>query len=178
MTQTPPSPPRPTAVAASPRSVAPAKPALPRFAGHLPPWRRRQVLYLRALAVVLLVSGLWQWSWALGMIEPGGRAFLELRGAARNALGAFAVLDLVAAVGLWLAAAWGPVLFACDVLASAALHTFSPDTHGSAPVSTTLWMLLLAVTVVLALLRIREARNVDAERRRQRKEERRRPPAA
>lgn len=144
----------------------------------LPPWRRRRLYYLRALAVVLLVSGLWQCAYGLGAFTIDGRSFLELRGPARNALAAFAVLDLVAAVGLWLGAIWGPVLFAVDVVAIVALRTFSAETHGSAPLLNSVWGVLLAIVIVFAVLVRLEARGIDARRRSERKASRRRAPTA
>jgi uncharacterized membrane protein (DUF2068 family) len=157
----------------SPNAGQHAGPA-PSRAPLAPPWRRRRTHYLRALAILLLISGLWQCSFALGAFTLDGRSFLDLRGPARNALTAFAVLDLVAAVGLWLGAVWGPVLFAVDTIAAVALRTFSAETHGSAPIMNTLWLLLLAGLVVFTVLVRLEASSIDATRRRERKANRRR----
>lgn len=163
---------------ASPPPTAAQPPVPSRAPLALPPWRLRRLYYLRALAVVLLLSGLWQCAYALGGFTIDGRSFLDLRGPARNALAAFAVLDLVGAVGLWLGAVWGPVLFAVDVIAIVALRTFSAETHGSAPLLNGFWGLLLLVLVVLTVLVRLEARGIDARRRNERKASRRRPVAS
>ena len=42
----------------------------------------------------------------------------------------FAVLDLVAAVGLWLAAAWGAVLWLASVVSMASVEVFFPQIYG------------------------------------------------
>lgn len=165
----------PKDTASPPPSAAAVDPAPSRAPLSLPTWRRRRVYYLRALAIVLLISGLWQCAYGLGAFTLDGRSFLELRGAARNAVAAFAVLDLVAAVGLWLGAIWGPVLFAVDVIAIVALRTFASDTHGTAPMQNALWIALLVVLLVMTVLVRLEGRSIDARRRSERKANRRRP---
>ena len=42
----------------------------------------------------------------------------------------FAVIDLVAAVGLWLAAAWGAVVWLTAVVSMAAVEMFFPQVYG------------------------------------------------
>ena len=42
----------------------------------------------------------------------------------------FAVIDLVAAVGLWLAAAWGAVIWLTSVVSMAAVEVFFPQVYG------------------------------------------------
>lgn len=157
----------------SPASVASPVPTRAPLA--LPPWRRRRLAYLRAIAVVLLVSGLWQCAYALGGFTIDGRTFLEMRGPVRNAIAAFAVLDLVAAVGLWLGAVWGPVLFAIDVIAIIALRNLATETHGSAVLLDGLWIALVAGFVALSVVVHIEGRGIDARRRDERKANRRRP---
>jgi uncharacterized membrane protein (DUF2068 family) len=165
----------PKDTASTPPSAAAVNPVPSRAPLSLPTWRRRRILYLRAVAIILLVSGLWQCAYGLGAFTVDGRTFLELRGPIRNAVAAFAVLDLVAAVGLWLGAIWGPVLFAVDVVAIVALRTFASETHSPAPMQNTLWIALLAVLLVLTVLVRFEGRSIDARRRSERKASRRRP---
>ena len=42
----------------------------------------------------------------------------------------FAVIDLVAAVGLWLAAAWGAVVWLTAVVSMAVVEVFFPQVYG------------------------------------------------
>ena len=42
----------------------------------------------------------------------------------------FAVIDLVAAVGLWLAAAWGGVVWLTAAISMAAIELFFPQVYG------------------------------------------------
>jgi hypothetical protein len=120
--------------------------------------------------------GLWEWSVALGLTSIDGKTFLELRGPVRNALGAFLVVDLASAIGLWLGATWGPVLFLANVAVSVLLHTVYKDTHGAAPIASAIWVGLAVVLVALSLLVRRETHELENLRRKQRKERRMKKP--
>ena len=50
----------------------------------------------------------------------------------------FAVIDLVAAVGLWLAAAWGAVVWLTAVVSMAVVEVFFPQVYGGS-VFVVLW---------------------------------------
>src|SRR5262249_60090281 len=74
-------------------------------------WTQRLVLFLRAMAVVSMIKGLYHWAQVCG-IGFGEVVPFETRSIAwQTATVFFAVIDLVAAVGLWLAAAWGAVIW-------------------------------------------------------------------
>src|SRR5262249_39420223 len=73
------------------------------------PWTRRFVLFLRAMAAVSLLKGLYHWAMIVGIGQGPFSAFETNSTAWQAATIYFAVIDLVAAVGLWLAAAWGGV---------------------------------------------------------------------
>jgi len=65
-------------------------------------WTWRLVLFLRAMAVVSLLKGLYHWARVTGISLDEGQPF-ELHSIAwQTATVFFAVIDLVAAVGLWL----------------------------------------------------------------------------
>lgn len=70
-------------------------------------WGRVFRIYLRALAVLTLVRGLGHWAVICGGPNADGIAFEDLAPALQAATVFFAVIELVAGVGLWLAAAWG-----------------------------------------------------------------------
>ena len=71
-------------------------------------WNKLLVIFLRVMAVLSMVQGLLLWQ-ALLMHRPSLLASLGF--AQASGLVIFAVLDLVAATGLWLPAAWGGVLW-------------------------------------------------------------------
>src|SRR4051812_49674397 len=70
-------------------------------------WTRRLVLFLRIMAAISLFKGLYHWSLVLGIADGEGSTFEQASMPWQAATIFFAVIDLVAAVGLWLAAAPG-----------------------------------------------------------------------
>ncbi|MEZ5839923.1 MAG: DUF6163 family protein [Hyphomicrobiales bacterium] len=68
------------------------------------------IWYLRGLALLFLLGGLVYWLRILGL-PIGGKAFAEMTIEWRVSTVYFAVLDLVAAVGLWLGVSWGSVMW-------------------------------------------------------------------
>src|ERR1700686_1978871 len=65
-------------------------------------WTRRLVLFLRFMAVLSVIKGLYHWAQVTGFIGGEEDAFENQPMAWQTATGYFAVIELVAAVGLWL----------------------------------------------------------------------------
>jgi len=80
------------------------------------------VIYVRFLSAVFLVAGLLRWATILGFGVPSGN-FLTLSSPVIVATLFFAVADLVAAVGLWLLASWGTVVWMISALTETALYS-------------------------------------------------------
>src|ERR1043165_583082 len=74
---------------------------------RMTPWTRRLILFLRIMAGVAMLKGIYHWSLVLGVGDGAGSTFENAGMAWQAATIFFAVIDLVSAVGLWLAAAWG-----------------------------------------------------------------------
>lgn len=72
------------------------------------------VVFMRLLAGLWVIQGLWQWSAILLPSEPLFDNVSAVRGAA---VIFFAIFDLVAAVGLWLAAPWGGIIWLLGAIA-------------------------------------------------------------
>src|ERR1700716_3374483 len=72
-------------------------------------WTRRLVFFLRIMAVVSVIKGLYHWAQVTGFIGGEEDAFENQAMAWQTATVYFAVIELVAAVGLWLATPWGAV---------------------------------------------------------------------
>ena len=66
------------------------------------------------------------------------------------------MLDLVAAVGLWLAAPWGAVLWLASVVSMAAVEVFFPQVYGGSIVVVLLETTLLGAYLFLAIVSARE----------------------
>ncbi|WP_237480932.1 DUF6163 family protein [Lichenibacterium dinghuense] len=69
------------------------------------------VAFMRVTAAVWILQGLLQWSAVLATGPGGLSPFSALAPAAMVAAVFFAVIDFVAAIGLWLAAPWGGVIW-------------------------------------------------------------------
>jgi len=72
------------------------------------------VVFMRLLAGLWVIQGLLQWSAILLPSEPLFDNVSALRG---GAVIFFAIYDLVAAVGLWLAAPWGGIIWLLGAIA-------------------------------------------------------------
>ncbi len=71
-------------------------------------WGLILVVFMRLLAGLWIVQGLVQWA---GFLVPADALFDHLTTGRAAAVIFFSVLDLLAAVGLWLATPWGGVLW-------------------------------------------------------------------
>jgi hypothetical protein len=87
-------------------------------------WGNLLVIFMRLLAMVWIGQGLAQWSSVLLPSQPLFDKVTQIWGAA---VIFFAVLDLVAAVGLWLATPWGGVLWLFSAIAQIFVAAAIPD---------------------------------------------------
>ena len=94
------------------------------------PWTRRLILFLRIMAGVSMAKGIHHWSLVLGIGDGAGSTFETAALPWQAATIFFAVIDLVAAVGLWLAAAWGGVVWLTATISMAAIELFFPQVYG------------------------------------------------
>ena len=94
-------------------------------------WTERLVIFLRAMAGVSMLKGLYHWAVVCGIGEGAGTSF-GAKGAIafQTATVFFAVIDLVAAVGLWLAAAWGAVVWLTSVISMIAVELLFTQVFG------------------------------------------------
>lgn len=69
------------------------------------------IVFMRCTAAIWFAQGLLQWSAVLASTPDGQSPLAALAPVALAATFFFAVMDFVAAVGLWLAASWGGVLW-------------------------------------------------------------------
>jgi hypothetical protein len=119
-------------------------------------WTWRLVVFLRIMAAVSMLKGLYHWSRVCG-IGVGERELFAYQSIAwQVATVFFAVIDLVAAVGLWLATAWGAVIWLMSVASILALEIFFPQVFGVGLLTGLLEGALLAIYLLLALMSARE----------------------
>jgi uncharacterized membrane protein (DUF2068 family) len=108
------------------------------------------------MATVSLTKGLFHWAQVCGIGAASNGGFEAHTVAWQAATVFFAVLDLVAAVGLWLAAAWGAVVWLTSVVSMAAVEVFFPQVYGGSITIVLIEMALLCVYLGLAIVSARE----------------------
>ena len=119
-------------------------------------WATRLVLFLRVMAGVALIKGLYYWAIVCGVGAPTPQGFDSYAMPYQSATVFFAVIDLVAAVGLWLAAPWGAVVWLTSVISMAAVEALFPQIYGGNVWVIAAELALLGVYLLLALLAARE----------------------
>jgi len=119
-------------------------------------WTRRLVLFLRIMAVVSVAKGLYHWAQVTGFIGGEEEAFENQSLAWQTATVYFAVIELVAAVGLWLATPWGAVVWLTTVVSMAVIELMFPSIYGGSIVVVTFELVMLSAYLVLAWMAARE----------------------
>src|SRR5881397_944087 len=119
-------------------------------------WTRRLVLFLRIMAVVSIAKGLYHWAQVTGFIGGEEEAFENQQMAWQSATVYFAVIELVAAVGLWLATPWGAVVWLTTVVSMAVIELMFPAIYGGSLIVVVLETLMLAAYLALAWMAARE----------------------
>ncbi len=112
--------------------------------------------FLRVMAVVSLVKGLYHWALIVGVGQGPFSAFEVNSTAWQAASMYFAVIDLVAAVGLWLAAAWGGVVWLTATISMAAVELFFPQVYGGRILVIIVELVMLIAYFALAIAAARE----------------------
>jgi hypothetical protein len=121
-------------------------------------WTGRLVIFLRVMAVLSLTKGLYHWAIVCGFTGPAD-GFEYQPTPWQTATVFFAVIDLVAAVGLWLAAAWGAVVWLTAAVSMAAVEVFFPQVYGGRMLVVAVEFLLLFGYLFLAIQSAREHPN-------------------
>src|SRR5207237_5552114 len=106
-----------------------------------------------------LAKGLYHWALVIGIGQGTFSAFEVNSTAWQAATIYFAVIDLVAAVGLWLAAAWGGVVWLTATISMAAIELLFPQVYGGRIWIAVPEFAVLLVYIFLALMAGRERPN-------------------
>ena len=122
-------------------------------------WTLRLVLFLRVMAALSLAKGLYHWAAVCGIGVRPESAFEAQALPWQAGTVFFAVIDLVAAVGLWLAAAWGAVIWLTAVVSMAAVELIFPQVFGGNILVVVVELALLASYLFLAIQSAREHPN-------------------
>ncbi len=119
-------------------------------------WTEYLVLFLRVMAAMSLVKGLYHWSQICSIGAAPDQVFEMQSMAWRSVTVFFAVIDLVAAVGLWLAAPWGAVVWLTSTVSMAMVELFFPGVYGGSAFVVLTEVGLLGVYLWLAIISARE----------------------
>lgn len=119
-------------------------------------WAPRLVLFLRIMAAIALVKGLYHWAIVCGFLSPSDASFEDAATPVQAATVFFGVIDLVAAVGLWLAAPWGAVVWLTSVISMVAVEVLFPQIYGGRVWVVAGYMVLIFFYLGLALMAARE----------------------
>ena len=119
-------------------------------------WTRRLVLFLRIMAVIAVIKGLYHWAQVTGFIGGEEDGFENQPMPWQTATVYFAVIELVAAVGLWLATPWGAVVWLTTVVSMAVIELMFPGIYGGSLLVVALEALMLGAYLALAWMAARE----------------------
>lgn len=118
-------------------------------------WTERLVLFLRVMALGSILKGLYHWAAVCGFI--GNQGGFEAHTQAWQATTVFfSVIDLVAAVGLWLAAPWGAVVWLTSTVTMIMIQLFFDQVYGTRIFVVGIGLLAILGYLVLSLLAARE----------------------
>lgn len=98
------------------------------------------VVFMRLLAGLWVIQGLLQWS---AILLPPESLFFHLGALRSGAVIFFAIFDLVAAVGLWLATPWGGVIWLLGAIAQIVVALGLPG------VFSTLWVIANIILIII-----------------------------
>lgn len=119
-------------------------------------WTRRLVLFLRIMAVISVGKGLYHWAQVTGFVGGEDQAFENQTLAWQASTVYFAVIELVAAVGLWLATPWGAVVWLITVVSMTVIELMFPAIYGGSLLVVAAEALMLTAYLVLAWMAARE----------------------
>jgi hypothetical protein len=109
------------------------------------------------MAALSMFKGLYHWAVVCGFdsVDDGGFDARALPW--QTATVFFAVIDLVAAVGLWLAAPWGAVVWLTASISMIAVEMFFPQIYGGVSALLVAEAMLISCYLFLAIKAARES---------------------
>ena len=114
-------------------------------------WNLVLIWFMRILSLVWLAKGLGAWA-AILALTGTPMPFETATAGYQAATIYFAVIDLVAAVGLWLASAWGGILWLLAVMSHLILAVFFPRFVSNGALIISLFIVSVALYVTISWL--------------------------
>ena len=116
-------------------------------------WSAILLIFTRAVACLWILRGLLHW---LTIIGSDATPFETLPASFAFLVVFFAVADLIAGVGMWIASAWGGVLWIFSVVASIIVTLAVPQFANGGPIFLAIDFVLIAIYFVLTWQAARE----------------------
>ena len=123
---------------------------------EMPPWQRRVLIYLRGRAGFLLLKTIYSWTLICGVWDGDTSRFEGLSMAAQAAVIWAAIMNPVAAIGLWLGASWGVVLWLVTAMVQIIINASAPEGVGRLFILAAVETVLVAVYAFLTYKAARE----------------------
>ncbi|MGO4386236.1 DUF6163 family protein [Microvirga sp. 2YAF29] len=118
-------------------------------------WASLLTWFMRLLSIIWIMKGLSSWAIILGVWTPIGQ--FEVRSTGYQAtIIYFALIDLIAAVGLWMASTWGGIMWLLAVMSHLILAAFFPGIVSSGILTIAFFLTLIAVYLAVSWLAARE----------------------
>ena len=118
-------------------------------------WSERLVLFLRVMAAVSMLKGLYHWAAVCGFTGEAGGFEAHVQSWQATTV-FFSVIDLVAAVGLWLVAPWGAVVWLTSTVTMIMIQLFFDQVYGTDLIMVAGGVVAILAYLVLSLLAARE----------------------
>lgn len=130
--------------------------SLQEFLNSRLPWQNVLVWYLRGIALLLIGGGIIHWARIVGITPWRGLWFWDMPIEWQAATVFFGVLDLVAAIGLWLAVSWGTVMWLFRAASQIVMHTLFSDIFGRRPYEIAFYFLTIGIYLLILYMIDRE----------------------
>jgi hypothetical protein len=122
-----------------------------------PRWGLQLSFFMRAIAAAWFVKGVTWWMEMFGFVRDV--TFEDKRAAAKAVAIGFGIIDLVAAVGLWLLSAWGGVMWLLAVTTEIVLTIVAPRVFAVSGVRVAVLVALIVLYLFLASMAARDNDN-------------------
>jgi len=117
-------------------------------------WTFLLVWFMRVLAILWIMKGLSAWAVILGAWTPAGQFEARSTGYQATVI-YFALIDLIAAVGLWMGSTWGGIMWLLAVMSHLILAAFFPGIVASGTLTLAFFLTLIAVYLAISWLAAR-----------------------
>jgi hypothetical protein len=118
-------------------------------------WNLMLVWFMRLMALLWIFKGLMAWSVIIGVMPTQPSFENRLTGFQATTI-YFAIIDLVAAIGLWLTSTWGGVLWLLAIVSHLILAFFFPAIVTGGMIANLLYIVFIVVYLAISWLAVNQ----------------------